>query len=290
MNISDETLRKLIVFQKSEITEHHIYKKLAAKIKSEENRRVLENIAKDELRHYNIWRKYTRKDVAPDRWKICKYYWLSRVFGFTFGVKLMERGEENAQNSYEQLKKEILEAEAVINEENQHENALLQMLNEERLRYIGSIVLGLNDALVELTGAMAGLTLALQETKLIALTGSITGIAAAFSMGASEYLSTKAEATLKNPLRASIYTGGAYLITVIVLIFPYLILKNYYICLFCTLLGAVAIIAVFNYYISVAQDEPFRKRFIEMAGLSLSVAAFSFFVGFLLRRFWGIDI
>jgi vacuolar iron transporter family protein len=186
MNISDETLRKLIVFQKSEITEHHIYKKLAAKIKSEENRRVLENIAKDELRHYNIWRKYTRKDVAPDRWKICKYYWLSRVFGFTFGVKLMERGEENAQNSYEQLKKEILEAEAVINEENQHENALLQMLNEERLRYIGSIVLGLNDALVELTGAMAGLTLALQETKLIALTGSITGIAAAFSMGASE--------------------------------------------------------------------------------------------------------
>jgi vacuolar iron transporter family protein len=60
--------------------------------------------------------------------------------------------------------------------------------------------------------------------------------------------------------------------------------------LFCTLLGAVAIIAVFNYYISVAQDEPFRKRFIEMAGLSLSVAAFSFFVGFLLRRFWGIDI
>ncbi len=290
MNISEETLRKLLVFQKNEITEHHIYQKLALTIKSAENRHVIENIARDELHHYNTWRTYTKKDIAPERWKILKYYWLSRIFGFTFGVKLMERGEENAQNDYGQLLKEIPEAEAVIDEENQHETSLLKMLNEERLRYIGSIVLGLNDALVELTGAMAGLTLALQNTKLIALTGSITGIAAAFSMGTSEYLSTKAEATLKNPLRASIYTGVAYLITVLVLIFPYLILKDYYICLICTLLGAVAIIAVFNYYISVARDEPFRKRFLEMAGLSLGVAAFSFLIGFLLRTFLGIEI
>ena len=80
----------------------------------------------------------------------------------------------------------IPEAKAIILEENQHETGLLQLLGEERLRYTGSMVLGLNDVLVELTGALAGLTLALQDTKLVALTGSITGIAAALSMGASE--------------------------------------------------------------------------------------------------------
>ena len=42
-----------------------------------------------------------------------------------------------------------------------NESALLQLLDEEKLRYTGSIVLGLNDVLVELTGALAGLTLAL---------------------------------------------------------------------------------------------------------------------------------
>ena len=289
MNTS-EKLRRLLIFQKNEITEHHIYGKLARRVRLPENRRTLENIAQDELRHYDTWRIHTQQDVAPDPWKIWKYYWISRVFGFTFGVKLMERGEEDAQSSYEQLREEIPEAETIMFEENQHEVALLKLLDEERLRYTGSMVLGLNDALVELTGALAGFTLALQNTKLIALTGSITGIAAALSMGASEYLSTKAEETVKNPVRASIYTGVAYLITVLFLILPYMILKNYYLCLGCTLAGAVLIIAFFNYYISVTKDEPFRRRFLEMTGLSLGVAAFSFLVGFLMRTFLGLDM
>ncbi|MBN1273450.1 MAG: VIT1/CCC1 transporter family protein [Candidatus Aminicenantes bacterium] len=290
MNISQEIRRKLLAYQKNEITEHFIYKKLARKISSPENRCILENIADDELRHYGEWRIHTQQDVAPNRLKIWKYYLISRIFGFTFGVKLMERGEEDAQESYEQLREVIPEAETIIQEESQHETALLQMLDEERLRYTGSMVLGLNDALVELTGALAGLTLALQNTKLVALTGSITGIAAALSMGASEYLSTKTEETAKKPLRASIYTGGTYLLTVLILILPYLVLTNYYLCLGCTLAGAVLIIALFNFYVSVAKDEPFRKRFLEMAGLSFGVAAFSFLMGFLIRKFLGVDI
>jgi len=290
MNLSEDLRQKLLAFQRNEITEHHIYGQLARTIKSPENRRILEKIAQDELQHYHRWRSYTQQDVAPDSLKVRKYCWISRIFGFTFGVKLMERGEEGAQDTYGQLQGVIPDAEAIAHEEEQHEEALLQMLDEERLRYTGSMVLGLSDALVELTGALAGLTLALRDTKLIALTGSITGIAAALSMSASEYLSTKAEKTVKNPLRASVYTGVAYLITVLLLILPYLLLTNYYLCLACTLVEAVLIIALFNYYISVAKDEPFAKRFLEMAGLSLGVAAFSFLIGFLLRIFLGVDV
>lgn len=290
MSLTEELRQKLLAFQKNEITEHRIYGQLARTIKSPENRRVLEKIAQDELQHYHRWRSYTQQDVPADSLKVRKYCWISRIFGFTFGVKLMERGEEGAQDAYGQLRELIPDAEAIAHEEEQHEEALLQMLDEERLRYTGSMVLGLNDALVELTGALAGLTLALQNTRLIALTGSITGIAAALSMAASEYLSTKAEKTAKDPLRASVYTGVAYLLTVLLLILPYLLLTNYYLCLACTLAGAVLIIALFNYYISVARDEPFRRRFLEMAGLSLSVAAFSFLIGFLLRAFLGVEV
>jgi len=247
MAISKEIHSQILAYQRNEITEHHMYRRLAAKVGDPENRRILENIAQDELKHYNVWRTHTRQDVAPDRWRIWKYYWISRILGFTFGVKLMERGEEDAQDNYEKLREVIPEVKHIIAEENQHEAALLQLLDEERLRYAGSIVLGLNDALVELTGALAGLTLALQNTKLIALTGSVTGIAAALSMGASEYLSTKAEKTIKNPIKASVYTGWTYLVTVIILVLPYLILTNYYLCLGCTLVEAVLIIALFNY-------------------------------------------
>jgi VIT1/CCC1 family predicted Fe2+/Mn2+ transporter len=175
-------------------------------------------------------------------------------------------------------------------EEQQHEAELLEMLDEERLRYIGSIVLGLNDALVELTGALAGLTLALQNTSLIAMTGLITGLAAALSMGASEYLSTKSEESTQNPIRASLYTGGAYVITVVILILPYLIFANYYLALAFTLAAAILIIASFNYYLSVAKDLSFRKRFLEMAAISLGVTLVSFGIGFVIRSFLGVDI
>lgn len=145
-------------------------------------------------------------------------------------------------------------------------------------------------ALVELTGTLAGLTLALQNTRLIALTGLITGIAAALSMAASEYLSTRSEQTEKKPLKASIYTGLAYIFTVAVLISPYLILENYILCLTFSLLAAILIIALFNYYISVAKDEPFRRRFLEMAALSFGVAAISFIIGYFIRSALGVEV
>jgi VIT1/CCC1 family predicted Fe2+/Mn2+ transporter len=282
--------KTLETYQQIEITEYHIYKNLAKLVKHDENREVLEQIAEDELRHAQDWQQYTQRDIKPDRWDIFKYTLISRIFGFTFGIKLMERGEEKAQANYALLRDQIPEIDNWIDEEEIHEQKLLAMLDEERLRYVGSVVLGLNDALVELTGALAGLTLALRDVKLIALSGLITGIAASLSMAASEYLSTRTEETQKQPVRAAIYTGVAYVITVMLLVLPYLLIPNYILDLVITLTIAVLIIAVFNYYVSVAKDEPFRSRFLEMAGLSLGVATLSFIIGYFIRQWLGIDV
>lgn len=290
MQISPEIRKQLLAFQKSEITEYHVYKRLAQHIAEPGNRKIIETIAQDELGHYQLWKGYTGQEVAPNRWLVWFYFWTARLFGFTFGVKLMERGEENAQKNYAMMRGKIDEIETFIADENRHEHELLAMLDEESLRYAGSVVLGLNDALVELTGALAGFTLALQNTRLIALTGLITGVAAALSMGASEYLSTRSEETGKHPVKAAVYTSIAYLITVAVLILPYLIFSNYYVCLGLTMGAAVLIIAVFNYYISVAKDEPFRRRFLEMAAISLGVAGFSFILGSIIHSALGVDI
>jgi len=290
MNLDKNVTKKILQYQKNEITEYHIYMRLAQRIKEPKNKKTLEHIAEEELKHYHIWKKYTRQDVKPDRLQIWKYCLISRIFGFTFGVKLMERGETAAQAEYAGMIEQIPETQAILEEEEEHENELLALLDEERLQYTGSMVLGLNDALVELTGALAGFTLALRNTKLIALVGLVTGIAAALSMASSEYLSLKAEETTKKPLKGSLYTGAAYLLTVMILIFPYLVFSNYYLCLGITLLGAVFIIFLFNYYLSVAKELPFAKHFLEMICLSLGVATLSFFIGFILRLFMGGDI
>lgn len=290
MQLAEDTRKKVILFQQTEITEYHIYKRLAKRINSPENAKILDQIAEDELRHYNGWKKYTNEDVKPRWFFVWFYYLVSLVFGFTFGVKLMEMGEEKAQVNYDSVSKAIPEAKIYRDEEDAHEHQLLDMLDEERLQYAGSVVLGLNDALVELTGALAGLTLALQNVKLIALSGLITGIAASLSMAASEYLSTRSENTKKQPVRAAIYTGIAYIVTVALLVSPYLLIQNYILDLVITLTTAVLIIAVFNYYISVAKGESFRERFLEMAGLSLGVALFSFIIGYFIRQWLGIEI
>lgn len=288
--ISEDIRKKIILFQETEITEYHIYKRLAKRIKSVENAKILDAIAEDELRHYNGWKEYTKEEVQPRWFLVWFYYLVSMAFGFTFGVKLMEMGEEKAQVNYEAVSKAIPEAAQFQAEEDKHEHQLIEMLDEERLQYAGSVVLGLNDALVELTGALAGLTLALQDVKLIALSGLITGIAASLSMAASEYLSTRSEKTSKHPVRAAVYTGIAYITTVTLLILPYLLFENYYLDLVIALTTAVIIIAIFNYYISIAKGESFRERFVEMAGLSLSVAAFSFVIGYFIRQWLGIEV
>ena len=291
MQLTEDIKEKVILFQQTEITEYHIYKRLAKRIKSPENAKILDRIAEDELRHYNGWKKYTGEEVQPRWFFVWLYYLISIVFGFTFGVKLMEQGEEAAQANYEAISSVIPEAIQYEHEEDEHEEQLINMLDEERLQYAGSVVLGLNDALVELTGALAGLTLALQNGKLIALSGLITGIAASLSMAASEYLSTRSEETTKQPVRAAIYTGIAYIITVALLVLPYLLMpENFYADLAIALTTAVIIIAVFNYYISVAKGESFRARFLEMAGLSLGVATFSFIIGYFIRLWLGIEI
>lgn len=288
--LTDQQRLMLLAYQRDELTEHHIYIRLAQAIQEPQNRAVLERIAADELRHSRYWGGITGKEVRPDWLKIWFYTLVGRILGITFAIKLMERGELGAQDNYARIERVIPDVAVIAQEEKAHEEILLAMLDEERLRYTGSIVLGLNDALVELTGALAGLTFAFQNSHLVAMTGAITGIAAALSMGASEYLSTKAEGNGRDPLRASLYTGITYIFTVLALILPYLLLKNPYICLASALMVAVLIIASFNYYISVARDLPFRRRFVEMTVLSLTVAAISFGIGFIMRTVFGVEV
>jgi VIT1/CCC1 family predicted Fe2+/Mn2+ transporter len=290
MKISTQLKDALLRAQRNEITEHHIYRQLAAVTAHEANRTILQNIADDEKRHYEFWRRFTGQDLQPNSWQLKKYYFISRVFGLTFGIKLMEQGEKQAQINYQTITKELPEAADIEKDEEQHENKLISLINEEKLQYIGSVVLGLNDALVELTGALAGLTLALQNSRLIAMAGLITGIAASLSMAVSEYLSTKTEGGEKNPLKAALYTGIAYIGTVMLLILSYLVIPNLYFALIITLLLAISVIFVFTFYLSVAKDLSFKRRFAEMALLSLSVAAVSFGIGYLVRLVFSIEV
>jgi len=288
--LEGKNLSTVLKFQKNEISEHIIYHRLAQMGKNEANRQTVENISADELRHYNSYKSLTGRDVPPDRIKIWWYLLLGRVFGITFAVKLMENGEKGAQEAYTGLIGVVPEIEKIIADESRHERELVKLIDEERLKYIGAVVLGMNDALVELTGTLAGLTFALQNEKLVGVAGLITGVAAALSMAASEYLSAKVGSEALHPFKASVYTGITYFIVVFCLVLPFLLLASPFVALGMALVTAVLLIGLFNFYFSVVREVPFKHRFAEMLAISLGVAFLSFVIGLLIRQFLGINV
>ena len=285
-----QLIKTLLAMQQGEITEHHIYTKIASVQKDPHNREVLERIARQELGHYAIWKGYTQQDVAPGTLRIWYYYLIARILGITFAINLLEGVEKRAQGYDQALLDRIPETRQILINEENHERELIALIDEERLKYVGSVVLGLNDALVEFTGTLAGLTFAIQNTQIIAVAGLIMGVAASLSMGASEYLSQRSDGGPTDPFKASVYTGATYIVTVALLILPFLVLGNPYYALMLTLLGAVMVIFLFTFYISVAKDLPFWRRFAEMLTISLGIAGISFVIGILIRTVLNINV
>lgn len=287
--IDPEIMKRLVQEQRDEITAYHIYLDIAELVKEEENKEIIQWIAVNEKKHYEWLKILTGRDVKQNRWKRILYVWVIRIFGLTFGIKLLEKDEIREMQDFKELGEVFPGFDEILLNGEQREQELIDMIDEERLRYMGSVVLGLNDALIELTGALAGYTFAFQNTKLIAVTGLITGISGSLSMIASQYLSSRQEGG-RDAVKSMLYTGSAFVITVIAMVSPFFLIQNPFISLMVTFGVAIFIIMIFNYYISIAKGYSFRKRFFEMAAISLGVAGISFLIGMFIKRYIGLDI
>jgi VIT1/CCC1 family predicted Fe2+/Mn2+ transporter len=276
-----------------EKTEMEVYTRLANREKNPENKIILEKIAEQENNHYNILKEKTGLEVKSSKIRVYLHVMASIFLGLTFSLKLMEKVEQNAAQEYRDLG-----FENIAKEEDEHEKELLSLLEEDALNYLSSIILGLSDALIELTGVLAGLTLAFQDLRIVALAGLVTGISASFSMAASEFLATKEEDSNRSPSKAALFTGMAYIITVFMLVIPYLMLGNdsqiifglapHIQALVITFIIGILIIALFNFYVSVAQDNSFNRKFIEMIFILSIVTIISFLIGWILRESFGL--
>ncbi len=263
-----------------EITEYELYRKLAKTVKEPQNREVLTHIAKDELRYYTQLKEVTGQDVPLNAIELRVYYWIARIFGVVFMMKLRDFAIRRRYNS---LAGTFPEVASDATQEMGHIATLRDAMDEERLRYMGALVLGLNDAIVEITGAVAGFTVALQSTTLIALAGIITGIAGALSMASSEYLEKQSESAALSAIKAAAYTGGSYVLTAAILVVPYFLFGTYLTALACMLAFAFVIIAFFSVYSAFLLNQRFWSRFPQMLLMSFGIAFVSFLIGSVLR-------
>ena len=286
----EETLAIVRRMQDNEATDQRVYAALAKQASLQKNSEILEKMSHDEGLHCAVWGRYTGIEAKADMFRVWLFVVLGKIFGLVFVINLMEGGEDDSAENYRKLMEELPEARSIMEDETRHEAQLAAMIHEEKLSYISSMVLGLNDALVELTGALAGFTLALNDNRMVGMAGFITGVAATLSMAASEYLSKKADTSEKHPLKAAVYTGVAYMITVAFLLLPYIVFESPLVALGFCLFDAALNILGFTYFVSVVRKESFVRGFTEMITISFSVAGISFLIGWAARSWLNIDM
>lgn len=153
---------------------------------------------------------------------------------------------------------------------------------QKKFDYRGSIILGMHDAIVSLTGLIAGLGLAFSDRDVIVLSCIISSITASLSMGAANYLAVKAT-NKTNALRAASYTAGAYMLTCVLLILPFFVFFDRVAALSSVFLIVILIIYLFNRIFF--KPNQFYKHFYEMLAICISVSIIAFAIGQIAKYF-----
>jgi len=283
---------RILKQQKTEITDYEIYTYLLKVIKNGDNKKILDEIIVDELRHYKIWKSITKEEVKSNKLKVLMFKISARTLGLVFTLRLLERHESVSHKFYDEAEELYPTTKGIAYEEKRHEALLSAILNAEKLSYAGSVVLGLSDALVELTGTLVGLSLAFSSSFVVGVTGLIIGVAASLSMAGSEYLSSEEDDhdTTKNSITSAIYTGISYIVTVLLLVMPFFVFTNIIYSVVAMLSMSVLIILGFTSYISVAKAVNFKKKFFTMLFISFGVALVSFCFSYFIKHYLGIEI
>ena len=286
--------RKALEFCQDELFDSTLYAALAAREKNRERRKILEELSRQEHRHYRFWAKIAGQDCRPrGRAKLALYLAMRKILGLVFTIKYLEKHEKNVVEEYRETlpllssEEEKKTLEEIIREEEEHENKLISQIDEAIVKYMSFIVLGLADAIVEITGVHAGALGATSSTLMAGITGLIVGFSAAISMASAAYLQAKHE-TGKNPLFSAALTGAAYIAAVLLLALPYFTTHSMTIAFTASVTLAILLIAGFSYYSSIVFDKNFPRELAESTGLMLATALASYMFGEYLGTIFGI--
>jgi VIT1/CCC1 family predicted Fe2+/Mn2+ transporter len=276
-----------------EFTDHLVYKKLAAIEKIESNRQTLLSLSEQEYRHFEFWNAYV-ESYRPrvNNFFVFMMLVFRRLLGLTFTVKLLERHEDKVIREYKRFAETLTPQErkkldTIIADEEEHERFFVSQINERVVKYMSFIVLGLADAIVEITGVHAGFLGVTSSTLIAGVAGLVVGVAAAISMASAAYLQSKQEPT-RSPIVSAISTGTAYIGTVVILALPYFFTADMAYAFGISVVLAITMTAFFTFYSSVILERKFSRELIEAVGLTLGTAFATYMFGSFLGSLFGI--
>jgi vacuolar iron transporter family protein len=278
-----------------EYADRALYMALSRRERNPNFKRALENIANGEQTHFEFWKNYAPNvEVSSKRLRTYFIVLIRLVLGLTFTLKFMERHEGKLHERYQRIAETIppgdkARFQAMMESEEHQEDLLIGEIHENRVKYMSFIVLGLADAVVEISGIHAGSLGIYGRTELAGLAGIIAGMAASIAMGTAAYAQAK-QGFQGSAKWSAIYTGVSYMITAVFLALPYFLTANMAGALTASLIIGVALVAAMTYYDTVISARPFKRQFGEIAGIILAASLVLFIAGTLVGQYLGIRI
>ena len=281
-------------FDRRQYRDYCIYKALAKTEPEESFRAMIEKVTRYEHDDFLFWRnRSSQKKFGVSKIEIWYFHLLRKIFGLIFTVKILQGRAKETAAQYKKflahstdsgLRREI---ERMIEHEAFHESELVAQLKEDRVTFLSNFVLGVNDGLVELTGALVGFSFALGDHVVIAGAGLITGVAASLSMASSAYMQAR-YGEGRDPKKAGVYTGVAYLVVVLMLVAPFFFFKEVFVSLAVMFGVAFCVINALSLYGAVLLERSFLRQAGELFIARMGVGAVSFAIGMLFRLFSGV--
>ncbi len=279
-----------------EYSDQVLYERLAVKVGDRpEFAKTLHQLSETENKHYEFWKKYVpdskpRLNSMGIRWA----FFLKALFGLTFTVRYLDRHERESISKYKSVE-HLIPAEdkpafdEMMADEVEHEREFSRKIESSAIQYISFVVLGLADALVEITGIHAGSLGLYDKTEIAGLAGIVAGAAASLAMASAAFAQAK-QGFQGSARLSAVYTGVSYFITAIILATPYFLTKDMIAALSTSLFLGVMIITFTTYYSSVISGKPFTRDFFEILGIMLGVTVALYFFGYFIHVTTGISV
>ena len=182
----------------------------------------------------------------------------------------------------------IFFGEMIVDEE-EHEYNFRNKIQSSYVKYISFIILGLADAIVEISGIHAGSLGIYNSTRITGLAGIVAGAAASIAMASAAYAQAKQGFAGSASVSAA-FTGVSYFASAVVLATPYFLTEDKINAVAASITFAVIILGVTNYYNSVITEKSFVKDFAEMVGITFGATIALYILGQLIRSIFGITI
>jgi VIT1/CCC1 family predicted Fe2+/Mn2+ transporter len=290
------------VAARSEYVDSQIFRHLANTHKSRKREHarelavVFDELSETEYQHYQFWRKFSPSAVESKvgRLRLGEVVLIEAVLGAAFAIKFLQRHEKSTLEKYRSVENLIPEEDTrtfrkILKDEAEHEKMLAEQVPSTVLRYMSFIVLGLADAIVEISGIHAGSLGVYNSTELTGLAGIVAGAAASISMASAAFAQAK-QGFQGSAKISAMATGLSYFANAVLLAAPYFLISKPALAMGASLTAALGVLVFTSYYNSIISGADFRRDLAELAGTMFGASVALLLLGEAIRMYFGIAI